>query len=146
MNIVPREIEKYLIKGEIFERIYKLRDGTVYVTDKRLLIEQGDIISPFAYSHIKNIRHKKCRRCVMLFGGILLIIIAIGVMQILNLLWWNPPVSGLILAGVLIFIAGFVSQKRIELLVTGQSSPLILPKMEGYEIGSLTRLIVERIT
>ena len=146
MNIVPREIEKYLIKGEVFERIYKLRDGIVYVTDKRLLIKQGDVISPFAYSHIKGIKHKKCRRCVMLFGGILLIIIAIGVVQILNFLWWNPSVSGLILVGVLLFIAGFVSQKRIELLVTGQSSPLILPIMEEHEIGSITRLIVERTT
>jgi len=146
MNFVPREIEKYLTKGEFFERLYKLRDGTVYVTDKRLLIKQGDIISPFAYSHIKSIKHKKCRRCVMLFGGILLIIIAIGVMQILNFLWWDPPVSGLILLGVLIFITGLVPKERIELVVTGQSSSLILSIMEEYETGSLTRLIGGRIT
>ncbi len=146
MNIVPREIEKSLIEDEVFERLYKFRDATVYVTDKRLLIRQGDVISPFAYSHIKSIKHKKCRRCVMLFSGILLIMIAIGAMQGLDYLWWETSVSGPMLLGFLIFIVGFVSQKRIELLVTGQSSPLILPIMEEYEIGSLTRLIVERIT
>ena len=146
MSIVPREIEKYLIKDEFFEGLYNFRDGAVYITDKRLLIKRGDVISPFAYSRIKGIRHKKCRRSVMLFSGILLIMIAIGAMQGLNLLWWDPPVSGPMLLGVSIFIAGFVSQKRIELLVTGQSSPLILPIMEEYEIGPLTRLIVERIT
>ena len=146
MSIVPREIEKYLIKDESFEGLYKLYDGTVYITDKRLLIRQGDVISPFAYSHIKGIRHKKCRRCVMLVGGILLIMIAIGAMQGLDYLWWETSVSGPMLLGFLIFIVGFVSQKRIELLVTGQSSPLILPIMEEYEIGSLTRLIGERIT
>ncbi len=146
MDIVPQEIEKSLIKDEVFERLYKLRDCTVYVTDKRLLIQQGDIISPFVYSHIKSIKHKKCRRCVMLFGGFLLIMIAIGVMQILDFPWWDPFVSGRMLLGVLIFIAGFVSQKRIELVVKGQSSPLILPIMEEYEIGSLTGLIGGRIT
>lgn len=145
MNFVPREIEKYLLKGEFFERLYKLHDGTVYVTDKRLLIKQGDMISPFAFRHIKSIKHKQCRRCVMLFSGILLIIIAIGVIQILNFLWWDPPVSGLILLGVLIFIAGVIPKVRIELVVTGRSSSLILSIMEEYEMNSLTSLIGERI-
>jgi len=146
MKFVPREIAEYLIKDEVFERLYKLRDGTVYVTDKRLLIKQGGMISPFAYSHIKSIQCKKCRRYVMLFGSILLIIIAFGVMQILNLLWWDPRVSGPILLGVLLCIAGLAPKERIELEVTGRSSSLILSIMEEYEIGSLTRLIGERIT
>jgi len=146
MQFVPREIANYLVENEVLERDYKLRDGIVYITSKRLLIKQGDMISPFAYSRIKSIKCKNCRRYIMLSGGIFLIIMAIVIMQILNFLWWNPPVSGLILLGGLLIGTGFVPKKRIELGVTGRSSSLVLSTKEEHEIDPLTRLIGERIT
>jgi hypothetical protein len=144
MELVPREIERYLSEDEVFERQYNLRDFTVYVLNKRLLIKQGRLVRDINYSHIKNIKYEQERRFIVLFGGIALIILAGGVTWFFDFGWLDPPGLGLVSMGIILSIMGLVPRERVDLEITGQSVPLKLRAVDKIELDSLVRLITER--
>jgi len=144
MELVPREIEKYLTRDEAFERQYNLRDATVYILNKRLLIKKGHLIRDIDYSHIKSIKYEQERRVIALFSGIVLLILAVVVTQFFGIGWLDPPGLGLVSIGIVMSIVGLVPRERVELKITGQSVPLKLRAMDKIELDSLFKLIMER--
>ena len=144
MELVPRGIEKYLTKDEAFERQYNLRDATVYILKKRLLIKKGHLIRDIEYSHIKSIEYEQERRIIALFGGIALLLLAIVVTQFFGIGWLDPPSLGLVSMGIIMSIVGLAPRERVELKITGQSVPLKLRAMDKIELDSLFKLIMER--
>jgi len=144
MELIPREIEKYLTRDEAFERQYNLRDATVYILNKRLLIKKGRLIRDVEYGHIKSIKYEQERRVIALFGGIALLILAVVVTQFFGIGWLDPPSLGLVSMGIIMSIIGLAPRERVELKITGQSVPLKLRAMDKIELDSLFKLIMER--
>jgi hypothetical protein len=144
MELVPKEIERFLTGDEVFERQCNLRDATVYILNKRLLIKKGHLIRDVNYSQIKGIRYEQERRFTALFGGIALIILAVGFTQFFDFGWLDPPGLGLISMGIVLSIMGLVPRERVDLEITGQSVPLKLRAVEKIELDSLFKLILER--
>lgn len=146
IELVPKEIENYVLEGETFERLYHLRDGTIYVTNRRLLMKKGHLIRDFSYDHIKSIEYKKCRQYVMLYGGIFLIILALGATQFFDIGWLTPSGLGVMSMGFIMFTVGLAPKSNIELKIAGQSLPLKILTAGEYELNSFYKLITERVT
>ena len=149
MELVPKEIEKYLVKDEIIEKRFNLRGCTVYASNKRLLmlIKKGNVVRDFDYSHISSIEYKKERQFVLILGGIFFIILAIGGTQfsdILDINWSGSLVWVLTLLGVIMLIRGLVPIEKVELAIVGLTYPLKLPPGEKSELDSLFKLIREK--
>ena len=144
MELVPKEIEKYLAKDETFERQYNLREATVYILNKRLLIKKGRLIRDIDYRHIKGIKYEPERRIIALLSGIVLLILAVAVTLFFDFGWLDPPGLGLVSMGIIMSIVGLIPRERIELKITGQSVPLKLRAVDKIELDSLFKLIVER--
>jgi len=142
--MIPRDVEKYLVRDEIIEKEYYLRGRfalvghKVYASNKRLFIKRGNSIRDIDYNHVSSIELKQELNW-------LLVVLGVGICAIGGLLlwlglsfWWAPAVLG-----VPLLILGFTRTQSIELVVVGFTYPL---KLSGHrsQLDSLFRLVREK--
>jgi hypothetical protein len=142
--IVPRDIEKYLVRDEIVEKEYYLRrrlsltGHKVYASNRRLFIKRRNFVRDVDYGHISSIELKEERDWVAVALGV-------GMCAIGGVLRWAEwsPWWALGIFGVALVILGLMKTQSIELAVVGLSYAL---KMSGHrsELDSLFRLVREK--
>ena len=144
--IIPKGIEKYLLRDEIVEKEFTLRHRfaltgyKAYGSNKRLFIKHGNTIRDVDYQHISSIELKQERDP----GGVIigLILLAGGAIAVYFglMYWWVWAVIGL---GLILFILGLMRTQSIEMTVVGLALPL---KLSGHrsELDSLFKLVREK--
>lgn len=144
--MVPKGIEKYLLRDEIIEKEFRLgsrftlTDYRAYASNKRLFIKHGNTIRDVDYQHISSIELKEERSPAAVIIGLLLV--AGGAIAVYFGLgyWWVWVVIGL---GLMLFILGLMRTQSIEMTVVGLALPL---KLSGdrSELDSLFKLVREK--
>jgi len=135
---VPKDIEKFLTNDEIVEQQFKLNDGKVYASTKRLFIKKHDFIRDISYAHISSIEYRANRQWLLILVGILALIVWYFLQRDTTLGY------SLLFAGLVLNVAGFLWKKqRVELGVTGLANPVILLGQKDT-LSALFKLIRER--
>ena len=139
MEDIPRDIEKYLVKDEIVERRFNLKEGnTVFATNKRLFIKKGNLVRDIDYSHISSIEFKAQRSRVALVAGILFVMLSFISEQWVGDFRWI-----LLIVGIALFIVGFKRNEKITLAVVGLAEEQELSG-ERSKLDALFKLIREK--
>ena len=112
---IPKDIEKYLVKDEVVEEEFRLKNRTtLYATTKRLFIKKGRTVKDVSYAHISSIELKSSPRWEIILFGILAGIAGYYLQQG-NTLGW-----ALIFLGVVLIIYGFIRKSQtVNLSVAG---------------------------
>ena len=135
---VPKDIEKYLTSGEVIEQQFRLNNGKVYASTKRLFIKNHDFVRDISYPHIASIEYRAARQWLVVLVGILVIVVWYFLQRDTTLGY------ALLFAGLVLNVAGFLWKKqRVELGVTGLSIPVVL-KGQKDTLSSLFKLIREK--
>jgi len=138
MKNIPKDIEKYLIKDEVIEKHFKLRDCAAYASNKRLFVKKGNNIREFDYNHISSIEFDKHRSIGPIIGGIILLVIALIVWQ------WIVAIGAILLiVGLILIVAGFVPTNQVEMTVVGLAIPLKL-KGDMVELDLLLKIVRDK--
>lgn len=135
---IPKDIEKYLVRDEIIEKVFKLNGQTAYASTNRMFFKRGGTVRDISYAHISSIEFKSSFKWSVILVGILAGIAGYFLQQ--N----NPLGWALIFAGVVLIIGGFFwKSQRVKLTVVGMSEEW---KLSGQKatLDSLFRLIRER--
>ena len=142
--IIPKEIEKYLVRDEIVEKEFYLRGRfaltscKLYASNKRLFIKQGNSIRDIDYAHVSSIELKQERSLPGLVLG--LIFSAIGA----TVIWFELTFGwALVACGIILFLLGLTTTQSISIGVVGLTYPL---KLSGHrsELDSLFKLVREK--
>ncbi len=139
MEHIPKDIEKYLVKDEIVEKRFNLKEGcAVFATNKRLFIKKGNLVRDIDYSHISSIEFKAQRSWVALVAGILLVVLSFISEQWVGDFRWI-----LLIVGIALFIVGFRRNEKIALAVVGLAEERKLSG-KSSELDALFKLIREK--
>jgi hypothetical protein len=143
--IIPKEIEKYLVKDEIIEKEFELGGRfsryKAYASNKRLFISRGGSIRDIDYNHIASIELKQERHVgVAIMGLVLLGGGVAGVVRYEVTFGW-----ALVAFGAIIFLLSLGKTQYIELAVTGVRDPVNLSG-HGSELDSLFKVVREKRT
>ena len=144
--IIPKGIEKYLLRDEIIEREFTLRGRfaltgyKAYASNKRLFIKRGSTIRDVDYQHISSIELKQEGDPIAVIMGLVFMALG-GIAVYLDLThWWVWAVIGL---GLILFILGLIRTQSIAMTVVGLTEPL---KLSGHrsQLDSLFKLVREK--
>ena len=143
--LIPKEIEKYLVRDEVIEKEFYLRGRfaltgyKVYASNKRLFIRRGNSIRDIDYGHIASIELRQEHSAEGVIGGLLLVGIGAAIT------WWLEFAFGwaLVALGAIVFVLGLVGAQYMELGVAGLTYPY---KLSGHrsELDSLFKLVREK--
>ncbi len=70
---IPKEIEKYLVKDEIVDKQFELKDHNVFTSTYRMFIKGGNTVRDISYTHISSIELQVKRKWLIIIIGIVLI-------------------------------------------------------------------------
>lgn len=151
---IPKDIEKYLVRDEVVEKRFTLKEHNVFTSKNRLFIKQGNTVRDISYAHISSIELQVKRNWSIIFIGILLIAYTFYVQQdnppswtfigppgrlMHSEIWWF-----FIILGVFLITLGFLRKTpSIKLSVAGVSEKQVLSG-DKDTIDALFRLINER--
>jgi hypothetical protein len=144
--IIPKGIEKYLLRDEIIEKEFRLggslglTDYKAYASNKRLFIKHGNTIRDVDYQHISSIELKSERSPAAVIIGLLMMAGGVIAMYFGLWGWWVAALIGL---GAILLAFGLIKTESIEMTVVGLALPL---KLMGHrsQLDSLFRLVREK--
>jgi len=138
--MIPKEIEKYLVRDEIIEKEYSLTGHKAYASNKRLFIKRGNSIRDVDYNHISSIELKQERDKPWVVAAIVFLAISALTLQLGWGYWWAPGALG-----IMLLILGLIPKQSVRIGVVGLTYPLKLSG-NGAELESLFRLVREKRT
>lgn len=144
--IIPKGIEKYLLRDEIIEKEFRLggslglTDYKAYASNKRLFIKHGNTIRDVDYQHISSIELKDERSPAAVIIGLLMVAGGVASVYLWLREWW---VVALIILGAMLLAWGLLKTQSIEMTVVGLALPLKLSG-RGSELDSLFKLVREK--
>ncbi len=163
MIYVPKDVKQYLIRDEIVDKQFDLKDQTVFTSTNRLFIKKGNTVRDISYAHISSIESQARRKWLTVFIGILLIVINYLSLSYLLIIFphgpeWRLIHSGYVLLdflgmiilnfwgiiGFFLLIFGFFRKtQRIKFSVVGMSRE---QKLSGNKdtLDALFRLVSQR--
>lgn len=113
---LPSDIASYLSKDEKMIKVGKIREGGIYVTNKRIILKKGGIfgkeIVEASYRHISSIEYKRQTPWGDIIGGVALIILGFFMDDIFGLFiplsrYTRPTIELLLI--ILFVILGVIS-------------------------------------
>jgi hypothetical protein len=135
---IPEDIAKYLIKDEIIDRQFDLKEQIVFTSTKRMFIKRGNFIRDIGYDHISSIELQEKRKWWLFYIGVVIILCSFLIRQFPSPSWASYfPESRLMYSdsqpwfyyavGVVLAIVGFRSKTlNVELKIVGASQEQIL--------------------
>lgn len=158
MIYVPKDVKQHLIRDEMVEKQFDLKDQTVFTSTKRLFIKKGNTVRDISYSHISSMELKGNRNWVRVIVGIFVVATpsiwpsstATPEGRTLGRVFNDYGTfslaftAGVILLGIFLIISGYLKRTlSIEASVAGMSERLVLSGDKG-KIDALFRLLNER--
>ena len=136
---VDRDIEHFMVEGEVIQKSFKLSGCTAYASNKRFIVKKGSTITDYDYDHISSISFKEQRFYVLIILGI--VSLAVGLFP---LFYWDfLGLLGLmfIATGVCMFVGAIlVKARHLEMTVIGIVSPVKFMG-ERAELNSLLKVV-----
>ena len=153
MIYIPKDVKQCLIRDEIVDKQFDLKDQTVFTSTKRLFIEKGNTVRDISYSYISSMELKGNRNWVRVIVGIFVV-----AMTFMPWSSFTPPgrlfndygifslvfTAGVILLGIFLIISGYLIRTlSIKVSVAGMSERLVLSGDKG-KVDALFRVLNER--
>ncbi len=136
---VDRNIEHFMVEGEVIQKSFKLSGCTAYASNKRFIVKKGSTITDYDYDHISSISFKEQRFYVLIILGI--VSLTVGLFP---LFYWDfLGLLGLmfIATGVCMFVGAIlVKARHLEMTVIGIVSPVKFMG-ERAELNSLLKVV-----
>lgn len=135
---IPEDIAKYLIKDEIIDKQFDLKDQIVFTSTKRMFIKRGNFFRDISYDHISSIELQEKRKWWLFYIGVVIIVVSFLIHQSPSPSWALDSPEGRLMysygqpwyyyiLGVVLAIIGFRSKKlNVELKISGISQEQIL--------------------
>lgn len=152
---IPEDIAKYLIKDEIIDGQFDLKEQIVFTSTKRMFIKRGNFFRDISYDHISSIELQEKRKWWLFYVGVVIIVGSFIIRQSPSPSWASySPESRLMysygqpwfyyILGVVLAIIGFRSKTlNVEFKITGVSQGQILSGRKKV-LHDLLQVINER--
>lgn len=128
---------------ETIEHSGKIQDGDLYITNKRVILRRGLIITEASYRHISSIEYEKPGISGYLLAGICIVAVAIILYvfdtRLISMMLPNNIFMAIIGFGILLIIVGFLikSSPSYKLYIVGRE-PIIL---KGHNLEDIIKVI-----
>ncbi|GAG96828.1 unnamed protein product, partial [marine sediment metagenome] len=63
---IPKDVEKYLVKDEIVDKQFQLKDRNVFTSTNRMFIKKGNTVRDISYAHISSIESQVKRKWLII--------------------------------------------------------------------------------
>jgi len=152
---IPEDIAKHLMKDEIVDRQFDLKEQIVFTSTNRVFIKRGNFVRDIGYDHISSIELRVKRNWWLFYVGVVIILVSFLIRQFPSPSWAsNSPESRLMysygqpwfyyILGVILAIVGFrLKTLNVELKIAGLSQEQILSG-EKVVLYDLLQIINER--
>lgn len=155
---IPKEVEKYLIKDEIVDKQFTLKDCNVFASANRIFIKKGNTVRDISFAHISSIESQVKRKQLIIIIGIVLIIGTFYLRQFNTPSWVLEGLGGsavrlmygygggwfYYILGVVLIIIGFIWKTlSVKVSVAGLYEEQVLLG-DKNTLDALLRLVNER--
>ena len=155
---IPEDIEKYLVRDEIVDKQFKLKDCNVFASANRIFIKKGNMVKDISLAHISSIKSQVERQWYLIILGIALIAGTIYMQQIDPPDWFLGIAPGRLMygydgsfggwfyyiLGVALIIIGYIRKTlSVKLSVAGLSEEQVF-RGDKNILDDLFRLVNER--
>lgn len=140
---IPSDIQSFLTSDEKLLKTDNNKEWEVYLTNKRILLKKGGVfgtkeIVEASHKHISSIEYKKENPLLSIIAGIICIIVALGLNQILNQSVFNRSIPFLgigvtaffVIIGLAVIILAFLKKPTFKIHVIGRNPITLSSKLE----------------
>ncbi len=156
---IRSDIEKLLGKDEIVDHKFELKSNTVFTTNNRLIIKNGNSVRDILYSNISNVEVYRQSHWSVVIIGIVVILLVYYFWQINPINWPSSQPEGRLIAqgygyivellqyslGIALIAVGYLwKSPGIKLKISHPYDEIMLSGYNKKDIDDLFRLVNER--